>query len=88
MLGSGVRAAGETPAGQPARALALHLAAPSKLPLGRGFSAGGRTRTVGKIPACSLFRAVQCDSISTGPDCPLWFSVMLSVERGEFPDAS
>ena len=29
-------------------------------------AADGRTLTAGKIPVCSLFRAVHCDSISTG----------------------
>ena len=38
---------------------------PSKLCLGGNFCWG--TLTVGKIPTCSLFRAVQCDSISAGP---------------------
>jgi len=44
---------------------------PVQASLGRGFYAGGHTRTVGKIPASSLFRAVQWDSISTGPRSPL-----------------
>src|SRR5437660_6477130 len=46
----------------------LHLysrGCPVQAPLGRGFSSG-RTLTVGKIPVCSLFLAVHCDSISTG----------------------
>jgi len=38
---------------------------PSKLCLGGNFCWG--TLTVGKIPTCSLFRAVHCDSISAGP---------------------
>src|SRR5437879_12384877 len=33
--------------------------------LGGNFCWG--TLTVGKIPTCSLFRAVHCDSISAGP---------------------
>src|SRR5258708_10325051 len=39
----------------------------SKLGLGRARQAAGCFRTVGKIPACSLRRAVRCDSISTWP---------------------
>jgi len=50
--------------GYPAASIKIHDLRCSR-GLGREFLLG--TLTVGKIPTCSLFRAVHCDSISAGP---------------------